>query len=218
MKRTAFICAGLVLCLAGTASANLLDDPSFEAATGGGQMSNSAWMLDVNFPDGVEGSAQFQDAPWASNLLGVDGVGVWFKAFEGNQGPDDEPADANLRQTVDTGPGIYDLSFWVRHEANFTAASMAVSLSSDQGDEAMFDLLSDTPADGEYNQFSINDFVASAGTTSLTVQVTMEDGIDAQANPQSMMVDDFSLTVVPEPGAIVLAALAGLGILAAGRR
>ena len=198
MKRTALLAVCLGGWLTTQAQANLLDDPGFELATGGGQVSNSNWSLAVNFPDGVEDSAQFQDAPWASNPLGVEGVGVWFKAFEGNQAAGDALAEATLSQTVAAGPGMYDLSFYVRHEENFTAGAMTVALSSDQGDLATFDLLA-TPNDGEYNQFSIDGFVAGAGTTNLTIEVIMEEGTDAMVNPQSLMVDDFDLSVVPEP-------------------
>jgi len=53
-----------------SAQATLLNNPGFEAATGGGQTSNSSWVLSVNLPDWVNSSAQFQDAPWASYLSG----------------------------------------------------------------------------------------------------------------------------------------------------
>ncbi|QDT69087.1 hypothetical protein MalM25_20140 [Planctomycetes bacterium MalM25] len=195
------------------ANANLLDDGGFEAATGNTQTSNSDWSLVVGMPNGP--AAQFQDAPWASNPLGSPGIGMWFRGFEGADGSTGG-ANATLSQTVAAGPGDYDLIFWVRHETNFAATSANVILSSDQGDSVSFDLLG-TANDGAYNQYGITGFVASAGTTELTVQAVMTEGVDAGVNPQSMMLDDFSLTAgIPEPTSVLLA-LCGLAGLATRR-
>ncbi|MEM8679241.1 MAG: PEP-CTERM sorting domain-containing protein [Planctomycetota bacterium] len=216
MIKTRTLLASLIAVVFSSVSlhANLLDDGGFELATSGGQQSNSNWSLNVNFQDGMEDAAHFQDAPWASNPLGMPGVGVWFKGFEGNQSPGDDVANATLSQTVAAGAGTYDLSFYVRHETFFTADRAVVVLSSDQGDSATFDLLG-TPNDGAYNMFAINGFSASAGTTSLTVQAIMEGGVDSLMNPQSMMLDDFML--VPEPTSCTLIGL-GLAMMAAARR
>jgi len=209
-KSCAIAAAALGLMLPAAASANLLDDPGFEAATGSSTVSNSNWVLTTNNPDGGEPSVQFQFAPWASNPLGEDGTGVWFRSFRGTEAT--ELANGEVAQTVNAGPGTYDLSFFVRHETNFTAEAAFVELSSDAGDVATFDLLA-TPNDGAYTQFSIEDFVASAGTTSLTVRAVMEGGVNPGVNPQSLFVDDFNL--VPEPAS---ALLVGAGLLAAARR
>ena len=143
-------------------------------ATGGGQTSNSNWSRVVNFPGTVEGSAQFQTASFAANS---GSTGVWFKSFEGNQKPGDAAANATLMQTVASGPGTYDLTFFARREANFSASAMFVQLNTDGGDSELFDLLSLlVPNDGNWNQYGIFDFIASPGTTKLTVEAVMDGG------------------------------------------
>ncbi|MCA9266081.1 MAG: hypothetical protein KDA60_19610 [Planctomycetales bacterium] len=199
------------------AIANLLDDGGFELSDGNSQTSNSAWQLNVNFPDGTGSAAQFQDAPWASNPLGVAGKGVWFKAFEGEQATGDAKAEAELRQLVSAGPGTYNLSFYVRHETNFTADAAWVEISSDAGGLTTFNLLT-TPNDGNYNQYSIDGFVAPAGTSQLLVRAVMDGGRVNPANPQSLMVDDFDLVQVPEPGSTTLGVLALLGLITIRRK
>ncbi|MCA9260447.1 MAG: PEP-CTERM sorting domain-containing protein [Planctomycetales bacterium] len=214
MKQSILLALAVAFASGNAAWANLLDDPGFEAATHDSQTSNSAWTLTDTDGDDTVQPAKFWDASWASNPLDQEGTGVWFRAFLGN---DTAPVDATLSQTVAAGPGVYDLSFFVRHETNYLADSASVILSSDAGDSATFDLLG-SANDGAYNQYSIANFVASAGTTALTVDVTMIGGRDAMANPQSLMVDDFALTSVPEPAALALAGLAVAGALARRRR
>lgn len=203
-------------------AANLLDDPSFELATSGTTTSNSAWELVANMPDGVGLSAQFQDAPWASNPEGVDGVGVWFKAFEGEQADGDDVANAGFDQVVVGGSGFYDLTFYAKKEANFTAGAMFVAIQTDMGDQVLFSLLdASVPNDGDFYQYGIFDFFASPGTTEITVGALMLVGVDADVNPQSLFLDDFSLTQqapsVPEPSTWLLTA-AGLAFLVLRRR
>ncbi|MDZ4659445.1 MAG: PEP-CTERM sorting domain-containing protein [Bythopirellula sp.] len=60
--------------------------------------------------------------------------------------------------------------------------------------------------------------VAPAGTVSVLVRAGMVDGeFNIDAPNQSVFMDDFSLTCVPEPGSIVMG-LMGLAFLGAGRR
>jgi hypothetical protein len=46
----------------------------------------------------------------------------------------------------------------------------------------------------------------------------MVDGVDAGANPQSLVADRFSLVAVPEPGTLTLVGLALIGLLGRRRR
>lgn len=52
---------------------------------------------------------------------------------------------------------------------------------------------------------------APAGTVLVQVRASMFDGVNSDLNPQSAFVDDFALTVTPEPMSM---ALAGLGLAA----
>lgn len=224
-KCTSFLFAfGLGLLLTQSlAFANLLDDPGFEAATPGGQTSNSNWSLNVNFPDTeppspTEGSAQFQEAAWASNPNGTSGKGVWFKAFKGDPDPG-IGADADLSQSVvATVSGDYSLSFYARKETNFTASVWDATVSSDgTGGSASLDLLTAAPADGSWNQYFLSLTGVTAGDT-LSVSVVMDNGVDAMANPQSAFVDDFDLHAIPEPASFALLGLGSLGMLLRRRR
>lgn len=206
---------------AATAQANLLDDPSFEAATDNTQTSNSAWTLTADVPGapngGTEASAVFEDGPWAHN----DGeIGVWFKSFEGNQAAGDTTANASLTQTVsNVAGGDYILTFDSARETNHTAGSTSVSLS-DGSSTVSIDLLTATYNNGgnmnsDPTSFSLALPGVSAGAD-LTVLVEMVDGVDALANPQSIMFDNFSL--VPEPTSLALAGISMLGLMGLRRK
>jgi len=148
------------------ARGDLLEDPGFELATGGGQASNSAWVLDVNFPDGVTGAANFQEAPWAAR---TGDVGLWFRAFEGNQNPGvDPPAAAKIFQDFGAGGVLLE----------------SVSL----------DLNPLSPNDGSWNMYMVSGR-APAGTQTVRAFAEMIGGVDALLNPQSAFLDDMDMTV-----------------------
>jgi hypothetical protein len=147
-------------------------------------------------------------------------TGVWFKSFEGNLGRDGREleADATLMRTVAGAAGTYDLTFYAKREVGFSSSAMFVRLSTDVGDTEMFDLLSLlVPTEGSWNQYGIFDFIASAGTTVLTVEAVMDGGFLSRVNPQSFMVDDFDLRSgtpsVPEPGTLLLTGIGAFWLL-----
>lgn len=238
MRRTpTFVLAALAAALltAPASAQNLLDDGSFTAATGGGQTSNSAWTLTVNFPDGMGSAAQFQggfaNAENGSGGPGDGGTGIWFKSFEGAQGGSAEPlAQANLTQSVVApSDGDYVLNFVAGREGNFTAGEFSVSLSSSgSGGSTAIDLLvapmilgniggGVSPALGG-NPFSLQLLGVNAGDI-LTVTGEMVDGVDFNMpGGQSAFLDQFSLTLIPEPATGLLACLAGLGLVVWRRR
>jgi hypothetical protein len=56
--------------------------------------------------------------------------------------------------------------------------------------------------------------IAPAGTLNVQVRASMLNGlVNPNINPQSAFVDDFSLTVVPEPASLVLGLLSVLGMM-----
>jgi hypothetical protein len=60
---------------------------------------------------------------------------------------------------------------------------------------------------------------APVGTVSVRVRSSMVDGItNPGVNPQSAFVDDFSLTIIPEPASLMLGLIGIVGLLGLGRR
>lgn len=108
-------------------SQELIQDGSFELATGGTQTSNSSWVMTTE-SDGVEPSAQFQTATWAAS---TGSNGVWFKGFRGTPS---SPVDASVSQVV-TAPtsGDYVLTFDAKVEEHFSEFidAFRVTISSD---------------------------------------------------------------------------------------
>lgn len=205
-------------------AANLLLDPGLEESTGGSQ-TNPFWTLDVNMPDGVGTSAQFQNAPWASNPAGEPGTGLWLKAFEGQQDAGDSFALATLSQSVTGSAGAsYEMKAYVRVETNYTAAGTILAVDFLQGGTVLSSEELDVgplhPKDGSWQEFSVS-ATSPEGTDTVRVRAQMIDGTVAAENPQSAMIDDFSLEVsggvVPEPSTALLATL-GLGAMLVRRR
>lgn len=196
--------------------ASLLHDPGFELADPLTQNSNSNWALNVNVLPGMFGGPAATFSTGASFAQSGD-IGIWFRSYLGNNMVG---AEAELIQTIAAGPGAYSLSFWVKKDAFFTADEARVEIFSDAGDFAQFDLLADMPAGPLYTQLFIPNFMASAGTTTVTVRAMMVNGVFGPDNPQSVLLDNFDLTgpsSVPAPPSLVLVAT-GLALLTARRR
>ncbi len=182
------------------AQVNLLADPSLEASEPASQ-ENPSWTLEANQPDGQNFSAQYQSAGWASYPAGTAGIGLWLKAFEGGNSETEPAAEVTLTQRVpgEAGQG-YELRAAVRVETNYSSASTILALDFLNGAGEILasvenELNGKHPADGSWEFFSAKG-TAPEGTTELQARATMVGGVNAMANPQSAMVDDFSLTAV----------------------
>ena len=226
MRRICIILGCSITFAAAACGQNLLDDPSLELATGSSLDSNSSWVATAENQAG-----QFQSAGWASNPRGstTEGsLGFWFRSFVGSA---DQPVDAELYQDVAAGPGEYSFGAFVYHEFNFMSESAgieAIAYSGGVGGTvtgmATIDIDSiptgPVSAGGTVDDFveSLSSLTAGAGTDTIRIRAFMQDGIDAGANPQSFLVDDFSLVVVPEPAAAPMVFFIGLGICGLRRR
>lgn len=197
------------------AQTNLLDDPGFALATSGSSTSNSSWMLVANAPDGLNASATFQDAAFASDPADAgNSVGVWIRSFEGGANPGEPLASVVLSQTVAAiAGGDYTLEFSVRREANFLAGAWTASLSSDgSGGTQQLDLLASVPNDGTWVRRSLQIFGVTPGDQ-LSVEIEVVDGELAPANPQSAMLDAFDLRGSMEPDIVQVPTLSSPGIV-----
>jgi hypothetical protein len=202
--------------------------------SGTGPGTNPPWTVASNIPDGAIFQPGFADNTLPGNGP-TEGLGIWYRAFRGGGQSGNPPVDATLAQTTVpvTAGGTYALTFTRVVENNFTAASMLATLSSSSGPSTSVDLLTKkvtavTYTGGGFNNigitgagYEINETLILSGVLAgdtLTVALAMVDGVDAGANPQSLVADRFSLVAVPEPGTLTLVGLAVIGLLGRRRR
>ena len=181
------------------------------------EMSSEPWAGPAPTPVTTDGDANPPDGIG----IGNDGA-VFFKPFSG--GASDGPATGHLFQDVPATVGtIYRLTGWAGAEANslMAGAEMAVEFVNAAGtvipgSSTTLNLLPTlTTPNGQpfsYKQYTVLSSAAPVNAASVRARVSM---IGGQPNPagggQAYVVDDFSLTVIPEPaslGALALAAVA----------
>jgi PEP-CTERM motif len=200
----------------------------------------SVWTYDGTraitgaWPDGLSSEPWAGPAPTpvttdgnAAPCLNGD-CGVFFKAFAGD--PNNGAATVHLYQDNPAIPGkIYQLTGWAGGEANFMAGGAEIAL------EFLDGVGSVIPASGDVvnllptllvpNGQSFNyklytaTAVAPAGAVDVRARASM---IDGTPNPlgggQAFVVDDFTLTIVPEPSSILLAGLSLVSMLGLRRK
>lgn len=179
---------------------------------------------------------EMSSEPWAGPAptpvttggVAGDDWGVFFKPFSGNA--TDGAATGHLYQDVPATVGArYKLTGWAGAEANFLAQGAEIALEFLDGGGAVIpasgqvvNLLPTLTVDNglsfDYKEYTASG-IAPAGAVSVRSRASM---IGAMANPanggQAFVVDDFSLTVVPEPATIGLLALGFFGLTTMRRR
>jgi hypothetical protein len=186
------------------------------------EMSSEPWAGPAPTP--VTTDASGLDSPNGVGVGNLDAA-VFFKAFSG--GGVNGPATGHQQQEVAASPGVkYQLTGWVGAEPNFLGgAEMAIEflgagdllLGAGVLDLRAAGLLSDNGQPFDYKKYTVT-ATAPVGTVEARARVSM---IDGTPNPlgggQAYVVDDFALSVVPEPTSAVLG-LVGLALLVARSR
>jgi hypothetical protein len=186
------------------------------------EMSSEPWAGPAPTPVTTDGNA---NPPHPEGCGGPD-CAVFFKPFSGSvaQGA----ATGHLYQDVaGTAGQRYLLTGWAGGEPNFLGGAVfAIDFLNGGGgligsaelDLKAAGLLTDNGQPFDYKQYSVA-AVAPAGTTTVRARASM---IDAMANPagggQAYVVDDFTLTAVPEPATFALVGLAVAGLVGIRRR
>jgi hypothetical protein len=187
------------------------------------EMSSEPWAGPTPTP--VTTNATGAPGPDGCGLDQLD-CGVFFKPFSG--GGTNGPATGHLFQDNPATPGLtYVLTGWAGAEPNFLGgAEFAVEfldgassiIGGAELDLIAAGLFTDNGLAFDYKKYTVS-AVAPAGTVSVRARASMTD---AMSNPagggQAYVVDDFTLTAVPEPATFALFGLAVTGLMGIRRR
>lgn len=153
-----------------------------------------------------------------------DDWGVFWKPFSGNTATNGLATGHLYQDVAGTAGQLYTLTGWAGAEANalMQGAEFAIEFRNASGgllSTASLDLMGTLFVDNglafDYKLYSLSG-IAPVGTAFVRSRVSM---LGAQSNPagggQAFVVDDFTLTVVPEPATMMVL---GAGALALMRR
>jgi hypothetical protein len=174
---------------------------------------------------------EMSSEPWAGPAptpVTAGDMAVFFKPFSGNA--TDGAATGHLQQDNPGTPGLtYQLTGWAGAEANALMANavFAVEFLDAGGIELPLSgsELSLLPTlfvpNGQpfnYKMYTVT-ATAPAGTAFVRARASMIDGLSNPAGGgQAFVIDDFELSVIPEPSVLALGMLGGVGLLALRRQ
>ena len=232
MKRLLFLFVALVLTICGNRAASAADllsngnlDQTYQQEIVPGLFlpKPDLWVNVGSRSIGGPYEDELSSEPWAGVAPTPETVGdqgVFFKAFTGSVA--NGPATAHLYQDVPATPGVtYMLSGWAGAEANYLATRSLFAIDFlDSGNSVigstevdLAGLFVDNGLSFDYKQYTVT-ATAPANTANVRARVSMIDGISNPAGGgQAFVVDDFQLTVVPEPTTVALGLMGLLGLL-----
>jgi hypothetical protein len=181
------------------------------------EMSSEPWAGPAPTPVTTDGNL---NPPPPDGFGGPDG-GVFLKPFSG--GGANGPATAHLLQDNPGTPGLtYELKGWAGAEANVLMADAQFAVEFLNGANTVIggSVLSLLPTlfvpNGQpfnYKQYTVS-AVAPAGTVSVRARASMIGGLSNPAGGgQAFVLDDFQLSIIPEPSVFALLALGGFAAL-----
>lgn len=241
-KSTLFVALGLVAMAAGAANANLLANGNLDSPSPGAVI--SSWTKDESKTFSGPATDLVTLEPWieigpVTNGGGDNDLGAFVKAFQGNATTGDL-ATLHLYQDVAGSAGTqYKLTGWIGGGANYsglltndprgnTQTILAIDFDNDGNTTngvlgtAALDVKAAGLASGGCCQFGSKEFAVSglapAGTTVVRARFSAIDMFGTSGGDQAAFIDDFSLTVVPEPASFALLGLAAFGLIGIRRR
>lgn len=206
MRMVAALLAVMAVVVASQASANVLKNPGFEDPTvdTGSAMGN--WF---RFGSGAQGVALQNSAMPHSGAQNVEILTIAASQFAGVFQDIESPTSPGTLLPISPGQSV-TFSGWHKAVGDFLGTrEVKFEWQGVSVPQTRIDALSIGP---DYEQFS-ETAIAPTGTTGLRVTYVISTFGPGQGDAD-VFIDDFSVTVVPEPSTI---GLAGVGLLALAR-